>query len=168
MRERRRTSLMRVTLEQVVRHVLPSVEKGGVLSAAERSTLVQLAEVLVEPAALGLTAGDIASNVEAFLRAGRSRRTWRVRVLLRLIELSPLPRFRRPFSRLSPSERKTLISEDWIGGGRIGRICGKSKNLIVLGAYGDPRVEAKTGYVPLQRRRRFAQREERDAALPSA
>jgi hypothetical protein len=126
-----------------------------VLSAAERATLVAAAEVLVDASAHGMTADDVATNVETFLRVGRSRRAWRVRLLLRCVELSSLPRYRRPFRLLSREQRRALVLEDWLHGGRIGRLCTKVKNLVILGTYGDLRAAAKTGYVPVDRRRRF-------------
>ena len=86
---------------------------------------------------------------------GRSRRAWRVRILLHTIELSSLRRFGRRFSRLEIEERRTLIVEEWIPGRGLGRLCAKVKNLVVLGAYGDPRAAARTGYVPVHRRERF-------------
>jgi hypothetical protein len=103
----------------------------------------------------GVSAEQIASNVERFLVAGRSRRAWRVRVLLRAIEISSFPRFGRSFSSLGLEDRRTLVVEEWISGRPLGRLCGKVKNLVVLGAYGDPSAAARTGYVPVHRRQRF-------------
>jgi hypothetical protein len=144
-----------LTLERVARFLLPRASNGGILSHAERATLVAVADVLVDARAHGMTADDVADNVETFLCVGRSRRAWRVRLLLRAIELSSLPRFARPFRRLSREERRVVVLEDWASGGRVGRLCAKVKNLVILGTYGDPRAAAKTGYVPVDRRRRF-------------
>jgi hypothetical protein len=146
---------MALTLQRVLTRLLPQVEKGRALSRSEFATLVRTAEVLMEDAPADVSPEDIAKNVEQFLIDGRSRRAWRVRILLRVIELAPVPHFGRRFSRLTSRERRAFILENWVAGGRLGRICGKVKNLVVLGAYGDPRAAARTGYVPVHRRRRF-------------
>lgn len=146
---------MRVSLAEVASFLLPRLPLGGALAPSERRTLVKAAEVLMKGGPHGLSAEDIATNVERFLVVGRSRRAWRVRVLLQLVEVSPLPRLRRPFSRLTLEERRAWIVQEWIAGRPIGRICAKVKNLVVLGAYSDPKAAARTGYVPVHRRKRF-------------
>jgi len=103
----------------------------------------------------GISAEAIADNVETFLIAGRSRRAWRVRALLTLVELLPVATYGRRFGALTRAERRAIIEKQWITGKRLGRVCAKVKNLVVLGAYGDPRAAARTGYVPLGKRPRF-------------
>ena len=107
---------MRVSLAEVASLMLPRLPLGGALAPSERRTLVKAAEVLMKGGPHGLSAEDIATNVERFLVVGQSRRAWRVRVLLQLIEVSSLPRFRRPFSKLTVGERRALIVEESIGG----------------------------------------------------
>jgi hypothetical protein len=143
------------SLEDVAYRVLPRVRAGRALAPSEWLTLVQCAEVLVDRAPHGITAEEIADNVERFLIAGRSRRAWRVRVLLTCVELTPLASHRRPFRWLTKGERREVVEQQWIPGRRLGRLCAKVKNLVVLGAYGDPRAAARTGYVPVARRQRF-------------
>jgi hypothetical protein len=146
---------MAFTLETLARSVLPNVPEGSALCASERRTLVRVAEALVDAKPLGMTPEDIAGNVERFLLAGRSRRAWRVRILLRCVEFSSLPRFKRRFTRLTLEQRRALILDHWVGGGRLGHICSRVRSLIILGTYGDPRAEVRTGYVPVHARRRF-------------
>lgn len=146
---------MRVTLEDAAHFVLPRVPVGRALAHAEWLTLVYVAEVLLKGAPHDVTAEQTADNVEAFLRAGRSRRAWRVRLLLTLIELTPLATNRLRFSQLSQEERRLLIERKWMAGQGVWRICSKVKNLVILGAYGDRRAAAKTGYVPVPLRPRF-------------
>ena len=113
------------------------------------------ADVLVGGAPHGITPEEVADNVETFLIVGRSQRAWRVRVLLTLIEVLPVATRGRPFSALDRSQRRAIVEREWIPGKRLGRVCAKVKNLVVLGAYGDPRAAAQTGYVSLDRRPRF-------------
>ena len=146
---------MSLTLEDVAYRLLPRVRAGDALARSEWRTLVSAADVLADGGPHCITAEEIADNVEAFLVAGRSRRAWRVRVLLTIIELSPLATHAKPFSALTRPQRRTIVEEQWIPGKRLGRLCAKVKNLVVLGAYGDARAAARTGYVPVPRRKRF-------------
>ncbi len=146
---------MRLTLEGAAHVLLPRVTAGRALAHSEWLTLVQVAEILSTGAPHDVRPEQVADNVEAFLAAGRSRRAWRVRVLLTLIEFAPMATERRRFGDLSPEERRVLIERKWIGGRGIWRVCSKVKNLVVLGAYGDRRAAAKTGYVPVPLRPRF-------------
>jgi hypothetical protein len=146
---------MRITLEDAAHLLLPRVPVGRALAHAEWLTLVYVTEVLLKGAPHDVAPEQAADNVEVFLRAGRSRRAWRVRVLLTLIELTPLATHRRRFSGLSPEERCALIERKWIAGHGVWRICSKVKNLVILGAYGDRGAAAKTGYVPVPLRPRF-------------
>ncbi len=145
------------TLEDVAYRVLPRVAAGRALARAEWLTLVRCAEVLLDKAPHGITAEEIADNVERFLVAGRSQRAWRVRVLLTCIEVIPVATYGRPFRWLTKAERRAVVEQQWIPGKRLGRLCAKVKNLVVLGAYGDPRAAARTGYLPVAARRRFLQ-----------
>jgi hypothetical protein len=146
---------MRLTLEHAARLLLPTVETGRALSRGEWWTLVRVAEVLLEGAAVEITAEDVADNVERFLIAGRSRRAWRVRVLLRAIEVTSFATHGRGFSRLTHVERRGIVLERWTSGRHVWRLCSKVRNLVILGAYGDRRAARTTGYVPVQLRPRF-------------
>ncbi len=90
---------------------------------------------------------DIADNVERFLIRGRSRRAWRVRALMHVVEWSPLTIGRRPLSQMSPVERRRLVEERYVDGRGIWGICAKARYLVLLGAYGDARLHAPTSYV---------------------
>jgi hypothetical protein len=146
---------MRLTLEHAARWVLPNVGTGRALSAGEWWTLARVAEVLLEGAAVEISAEEAADNVEKFLIAGRSRRAWRVRVLLHAIELSSLTTHGHKFSSLTRTERRQLVLERWASGRHVWRICAKVRNLVILGAYGDRRAARTTGYVPVPLRPRF-------------
>jgi hypothetical protein len=155
---------MAITLAHVARALLPTLAVGRALAPSEWRTLARVADVFLEGVDLNVSPERTADNVEAFLVAGRSRRAWRVRVLLTVIELSTLPTHRRPFSRLGLDARRDIVRHKWMGGRHVWRICGKVRNLVLLGAYGDREASARTGYVPVPLRPRFQKR----ATLPLA
>jgi hypothetical protein len=144
-----------MNLEDVAKRLLPAVALPGGLAPRERLTLARVADVLLQGVPHEIGSERVASNVDDFLVAGRSRRAWRVRVLLQLIELSTIPSHGRPFSQLSLEARSTLVREKWIGGKGLFRIYAKVRNLVLLGAYGDRSAAAATGYVPVPERLRF-------------
>jgi hypothetical protein len=146
---------MRITLEDVTSKILPRVSAGRALAHSEWLTLVRVAECLLAGALQDLTPEQVANNVENFLIAGRSRRAWRIRILLIVIEHMPLTTHRRTFGALSIEERRALVLDKWVEGKHLWRVCSKVRNLVILGAYGDKRAAAKTGYVPVSLRARF-------------
>lgn len=147
---------MSVTLEDVAYRVLPRVHTGRLFAESEWRTLVAAAEVLLEGAAVSLPARRVADNVERFLFEGRSRRAWRVRVLLTTIELSTLPLYGKRFSELSLDERRRVVVERFARGGHIWRLCAKVRLLVMMGAYGDERASEAVGYVPVAERPRLS------------
>jgi hypothetical protein len=147
---------MRMTLEDVAYKLLPRVAPGRALAHGEWLTLVNVAEVLLEGAPHKTSPERVADNIERFLVAGRSRRAWRVRLLLQIIEWSPLAAGRARFSALRPPARRTFIEDKWIADHRhVWRVCAKVRDLVVLGIYGDSRAGVQTGYVPVPLRPRF-------------
>ena len=71
-----------------------------------------------------------------------------------MIEISTVPTQGMRFSRLTPTARRSVV-ERWMGGRGLDRICGKVRNLVILGLYGDARAAKATGYVPVPLRPRF-------------
>lgn len=143
-----------MTLQSLLLRVLPLPPPGKVLADAEWRSLVRIAEVLV-PDVREVPPEDIADNVEAFLLRGRSKRAWRVRALMHVVEWSPLTLGLKPLSQLSLSERRRLVEERYVDGRGLWGICAKVRYLVLMGAYGDRRLHAPTSYVPVSRRRRF-------------
>ena len=135
--------------------LLPRVEPGRALAHSEWLVLATVAEALLQGGPLVTPPEVVADNVERFLIEGRSRRAWRCRVLLHLIEWSPWPTRGRRFSELTPSERRRLVEERYVGGGHLYRLCAKVRYLVLMGAYGDEQAARATGYVPLEERARF-------------
>jgi hypothetical protein len=144
-----------VTLQSLLLRLLPLPPPGRLLAESEWRTFVHLAEVLV-PGTSEISSEDIADNIEKFLVRGRSRRAWRIRALMQVVEWSPLTLGKRPLSRMTVRERRRLVEERYVDGRGLWAICAKARYLVLLGAYGDGRLHAATSYVPVSRRRRFA------------
>jgi hypothetical protein len=141
--------------EAIAYRLLPRVEPGRSLASEEWTTLVRLAEVLLEGSPVAAEPERVADNVERFLTVGRSRRAWRCRLLFHLVEYSSLLTHGRPFSALSRVERRHLIEQHYVNGQHVFRLCAKVRYLVLMGAYGDASAAAATGFVPLEQRERF-------------
>lgn len=146
---------MPYSLSNVAAWMLPPLGIDRALSDRERRTLECVVEVFLQGAPVRLDRERAAENIERFLVSGRSRRAWRVRVLLTAIEISTLPTHRARFSELSLGKRTQVVRDRWEGGHHIYRVLGKVRNLAMLGIYGDARAAAATGYVPVPLRPRF-------------
>lgn len=146
---------MRPTLEHLAVALLPRVEFGRALAHTEWLTIVEVAEVILAGSPVEITPERVADNVETFLVAGRSRRAWRVRMLLTLVDLVPLTAYKKRFRNMTRAERRRLMEERWRGGSYLWRVCSKVRNLVMLGAYGDARADVATGYVSVPLRPRF-------------
>jgi hypothetical protein len=144
-----------VTVQSLLLRVLPLPPAGKVLAETEWRTLARIAEVLV-PDSQEVSPEDIADNVEGFLIRGRSKRAWRVRALLQIVEWSPVTIGRRPLSRMTLEERHRLVEERYVDGHGLWGICAKIRYLVLMGTYGDERLHAPTSYVPVSGRRRFS------------
>jgi hypothetical protein len=147
-----------VTLQSLILRLLPLPPPGRVLAETEWRTLARLAEAL-GPDTGEVPSEDVADNVETFLVRGRSRRAWRVRALMQVVEWSPLIVGRRPLSKMGLGERRRFVVERYIDGRGVWGICAKARYLVLMGAYGDGRLHAPTSYVPVSRRRRFTRTE---------
>jgi hypothetical protein len=144
-----------VTLQSLILRALPLPPPGRILAENEWRTLARIAEALV-PDVREVPAEDIADNIENFLIRGRSKRAWRIRALLNLIEWAPLSVGQKPLSQMSLEERRRLVEEHYIDGRGIWAICAKVRYLVLMGAYGDGRLHAPTSFIPVSMRRRFA------------
>ena len=143
------------TLEELSYRVLPRVDPGRALADVEWRTLARVAEAMFETIPERPSAEDIADNVERFLSIGRSKRAFRVRALLTLIEWLPLTTHHRTFSSLSVEQRRELIAKRFIAGEHLWGVCAKVRLLVVMGTFGDARSRAATGYIPVAERARF-------------
>jgi hypothetical protein len=148
-------------LIEFAHRALPRVEPGRALAESEWRTLVYAADAILEGCPVPIRPDEVADNVERFLIAGRSKRAWRCRLLLTLVEYLPLAAGGARFSRMTKVERQALIQDRFMNqqpllrGGRLWWICAKVRYLVLMGAYGDPRAAAATGFVPADQRPRL-------------
>lgn len=146
-------------LQSILLRALPLPPAGRALAESEYRTLVAVAEVLLPGPVREVPPEDAADNVEAFLVRGRSRRAWRIRALLHLIEWLPVVSHGKPFGHLTLEQRRELVERRFVDGSGLWAICAKVRYLVLLGAYGDARMHVATGFVPVSKRRRFQQGE---------
>ncbi|MDP9150141.1 MAG: gluconate 2-dehydrogenase subunit 3 family protein [Myxococcota bacterium] len=144
-----------MTLQSVLLRVLPLPPPGRALAECEWRTLVAIAEVLYPGPDREVSPDEIADNVERFLVRGRSKRAWRIRALLQLVEWVPVAAFGKPLTKLPLEERRRVVEEHYVEGRGLWAICAKIRYMVLLGAYGDPRLHGPTSYVPVPKRRRF-------------
>jgi hypothetical protein len=145
---------MKLALDSIVWRLLPSVKPGRALADPEWRTLRAAAEALL-PNEVAVTSERVADNVEVFLSTGRSRRAWRCRVLLHLLEALAFAKTGRPFSALPIERRRAFASTELAGEHHAAWLCAKVRFLVYLGAYGDRSSHAMTGFVPVHARPRL-------------
>jgi hypothetical protein len=151
---------MKLTLEVVARFGLPKVAPGRALAESELRTLRDVAEIVLEGTPVDIPLIDISDNLDRFLVNGRSKRAWRCRLLLTLVEYAPLAMFRRPFRMLTKAERRRFVIEKVMPGkGAVYGTCAKVRYLAMFGAYGDRRAYRATGFVPAEERVRLKKAE---------
>lgn len=154
-------------LQSILLRTLPLPPAGRALAESEYRTLVAIAEALIPDPDLQVPPEQVASNVEAFLLRGRSRRAWRIRALLHLIEWLPVVVHGTPLTRLSLEQRRRLVEQRYVDGRGLWGICAKVRYLVLLGAYGDSRMHGVTDYVPVSKRRRFQQSGQNGNSTPA-
>ena len=142
------------TLEDLARFALPPLPPGRVLADVEKETLRRMAEVLLEECPVDVPAADAVERFERFLIQGRSRRAWRCRLLLTLVEYAPLVAYGKPVRLLSLEERRRYVREKLMRGGPLWSTCAKVRYLAYAGAYSQASANAATGFVPFADRRR--------------
>lgn len=142
-----------LTLDELAYRVLPQVAPGRAFADSEWRTLCRAAETILEDLPFAMEPGRVADNVERFLCEGRSRRAWRCRVLLTILEGMPLLTHARPFSSLAVSERRRWFETRVVDGSGLWGLCGKVRYLVLMGAYGDESVPSSLGVrMPGERR----------------
>lgn len=154
-----------LTLDELAYRVLPQVAPGRAFADIEWRTLCRVAEAILEDLPFPIEAARVADNVERFLCEGRSRRAWRCRVLLTLLEHMPLATHGRRFSALDRHERRRLFETRIVNGEGLWGLCAKVRYLVLMGAYGDECVPSSLG-VLLPGERRPLRRVRRTGSLP--
>jgi hypothetical protein len=161
--------MIRFTLDEVAYRVLPQVAPGRALADSEWRTLRAAAETLLEELPFELSPTRVADNVERFLCEGRSKRAWRCRVLMTVLELLPLTVRGRRFSELAQPERRELFEAYVIGGYGLWGLCAKVRYLVLMGTYGDESVPGKLGIlIPNEARPKRPGRRQRSLPLVSS
>lgn len=130
-------------LEEIAYRVLPRVRLGRALADREWRTLRAAAEVIGEGSPLAVPPERVADNVERFLARGESKRAWRCRVLLLLVEEIARVTHGAPFSELSLAKRRDLVATHFVASHHVYGICAKVRYLVIMGSYGDESVMAK-------------------------
>lgn len=153
------------TLDELAYRVLPQVAPGRAIADREWRTLRLVAEAILIDLPFKIDPSRVADNVERFLCEGRSRRAWRCRVLLTLLEALPVTTHLRPFSALGVSERRRLFELRIIDGEGLWGLCAKVRYLVLMGAYGDESVPSSLG-VRMPSERRPLSRLRRAGSLP--
>jgi len=146
---------VRLTLEHVARAVLPAPAPGRALAESERATLARIAEVILEGSPVEIPLSRVVDNFDRFLVAGRSRRAWRCRLLLTLVEYAPVLALGGTLGMLSRDERRRFVLDKLARGGRLWSLCAKVRYFAYVGAYGDPAGVRATGFVAMADRARI-------------
>jgi hypothetical protein len=133
------------TLDELAYRVLPQVAPGRAIADREWRTLCLVAEAILVDLPFAMDANRVADNVERFLCEGRSRRAWRCRVLLTILECIPLATHGRRFSSLDLRERRRLFETRIVDGAGLWGLCAKVRYLVLMGAYGDESVPSSLG-----------------------
>lgn len=153
------------TLDELAYRVLPQVAPGRAIADREWRTLRSVAEAILIDLPFEMEAMRVADNVERFLCEGRSKRAWRCRVLLTLLELMPLASHGKPFSSLDVRARRRLFEDRIVDGEGLWGLCAKVRYLVLMGAYGDESVPSRLG-VRTYTERRPLSRARRSGSLP--
>jgi len=155
----------RLTLDELAYRVLPQVAPGRAFADSEWRTLTLVAEALLVDLPFVIDPARVADNVERFLCEGRSRRAWRCRVLMTLLESLPLLTHGKLFSRLDRVQRRALFETRIVDGRGLWGLCAKVRYLVLMGAYGDECVPSSLGVLSPGERRSI-RRVRRDGSLP--
>lgn len=142
------------TLEDLARFALPALPPGRALADAEKETMLAMAEVLLDGSPVEVPLPEVVDRFEQFLVQGHSKRGWRCRMLLTLVEYAPIAAYGRPVSRMSIDQRRRYVTEKLMRGGFPWSTCAKVRYLCYAGAYSHPAADAATGFVPFADRPR--------------
>jgi hypothetical protein len=142
------------TLEEMARLALPKLPPGRALADVEKETLRAMAEVLLDDCPVDVPLTEMVDRFERFLVQGQSKRGWRCRMLLTLVEYAPIAAYGRPVRMMSVEQRRRYVREKLMRGGFPWSTCAKVRYLAYAGAYSVPAADAATGFVPFAQRPR--------------
>ena len=144
--------------EEIAYRVLPRVRPGHALAPNERRVLGCSAEILLSESKLDVKPLEVVENIERFIIQGQSKRAWRIRVLLNVIELLGIGEAGRPFSLLSRRDQERIFKEKVIPEKGPWAVAVGVRPLVLTGAYGDPRALEACEIIPVMKRGRFLRR----------
>lgn len=142
------------TLEDLARFALPRVPAGRALADVEKETLRAMAEVLLDDCPVDVPLTEMVDRFEQFLVQGHSKRGWRCRMLLTLVEYAPIAAYGRPVRMMSIAQRRRYVNEKLMRGGFPWSTCAKVRYLAYAGAYSHGAANAATGFIPFAQRAR--------------
>ncbi len=132
----------------------------------QHNTAMAMAEVLVIGPDEVLTPEQVAKGIDDYLYSFTAHEKWKSKLVLSVLTVYPLFRFRPPFAFMAPETRLAFIERCFIADVVERRLPGKLRRLVqtllsstqqlaIIGYYADPRSAPSTGYVPFSKRKRF-------------
>jgi hypothetical protein len=88
----------------------------------------------------------VARILDDYLASIRSPRAWRPKMVVLLMEIAPLLVLRPRFSRLGAAERRAFLDRHVAGQRGLLRVAALGRQLVRLGYYSDPEVQAAMGF----------------------
>jgi hypothetical protein len=107
---------------------------------------------------------NVPRNLDRYLAGAVSPRIWRIKLVLTIMELAPLLRFRLPFSLMGEAGRKAFVDRHVTGADGLMRIAAIGRQLIRMGYYATPQVQDEIGFVPMETRAAWKAQQERELA----
>jgi hypothetical protein len=105
---------------------------------------------------------NVPRNLDRYLAEAVSPRIWRIRLVLTLMEVAPLLRFRPLFSMMGEAGRKAFVEKHVTEAGGVLRIVAIGRQLIRMGYYATPEVQDEVGFVPMERRAAWKHQRDRE------
>jgi hypothetical protein len=112
--------------------------------------------------------GNVSRNLDRYIAETRSPRVWRLQLLILIMEFAPLVRLRPPFSLLSLPVREAFVARNLTHGRGVMRIVSLGRQLMRLCYYATPATHQRMGFVPMNRRAAWRNRDKQPAELAEA
>lgn len=133
----------------------------------QHTTAMAMAEVLVIGPDEALTPVEVAAGIDDYLYSFAAHEKWKSKLVLSILSVYPMARFRPPFSMMEPNRRLEFIERCFIADVVERRLPGPlrrltqtflstAQQLAIIGYYADPRSAPSTGYVPFSQRKRYS------------
>jgi hypothetical protein len=106
---------------------------------------------------------NVSRRIDAYIAGTRSPRIWRLKLLLIIMEITPLLRLRLPFSMMDARSRTQFVATLPRERGLL-RITAMGRQLMRLAYYSDTDAQTRMGFVPMARRAAWRRKPERELA----